>query len=672
MGTLTWCFILATLAAGEITLLGQPSGDLELARNAQAVLTRYCSPCHGRGSPAFKGVIVDDYRQLVGPDKAVVPGSADSRLLKMVRTGAMPQGSAKLSDEEIRLLTDWVMRGAPSWETEAKASRPAALTETQVIRLIESDLVRAPERDQRFLRYFSLAHLDNAGVTEAELDRQREALVKLLNSLSWRRAISKPRTLDATGTVLRIDLRDFDWDEAIWNRIVGAYPYAITRPDQRLILDLTGSPVAYVRVDWFVATASVPPLYHEILGLPASVTDLERLLDLDTARNLRQEKFVVRAGVRNSGVSRNNRALERHETRQGAYWRSYDFTSSTGPQNIFENPLDLHPAGGEIIFNLPNGMQAYFLANGRGNRLDRAPTEIVFDRNEPDRSEIVNGRSCMSCHFAGMKTFRDDVRNVISGQASLPDRDRALAIYVEQGQLDRLLDEDAARFRHAVTEAGGRIPEDPRSEPVGAVGRRFEAPLGTELAAAELGVQPAALRAGIEGNTRLSSLGFGQLLIENGTIKRDLWQEHFPDLVRALALVEPPASFRALRAEAQSDRSAPPPRASQPELPRASRALAITTRTVWFKTGDLEGELVANADFHESGIRLVQRAALADLLVTVDRPALTFDWTYTISERKTSVVFAAGKTTAPDGRSAARQLAREIGLRLRNAVPGQP
>ena len=103
-----------------------------------------------------------------------------------------------------------------------------------------------------------------------------------------------------------------------------------------------------------------------------------------------------------------------------------------------------------------------------------------------------------------------------------------------------------------------------------------------------------------------------------------------------------------------------------------SRALAITTRTVWLKTGDLEGELVANADFHESGIRLVQRAALADLLVTVDRPALTFDWTYTISERKTSVVFAAGKITAPDGRTAARQLAREIGLRLRNAVPVQP
>ena len=58
-----------------------------------------------------------------------------------------------------------------------------------------------------------------------------------------------------------------------------------------------------------MAAASAPPLYHEILRLPHTVDELERLLGIDTARNLRQESFVLRGGVRTSGVSRNNRVI---------------------------------------------------------------------------------------------------------------------------------------------------------------------------------------------------------------------------------------------------------------------------------------------------------------------------------------------------------------------------
>ena len=80
-------------------------------------------------------------------------------------------------------------------------------------------------------------------------------------------------------------------------------------------------------------------------------TDLERRLGVDTARQLTEEKHVIRAGVRSSGVSQNNRAMERHASPFGAYWRSYDFRSNLGDQNIFANPLRLNAAGGEIIFN---------------------------------------------------------------------------------------------------------------------------------------------------------------------------------------------------------------------------------------------------------------------------------------------------------------------------------
>ena len=660
--------ILTLVAISGTTLLAakQPSpqsNDKDAAVKAHDLLTQRCGVCHGRGSPLFKGVNVDDYDVLVGTEKPVVPRNPDSRLLAAVKSGAMPQGGERLSPDEIQTLEEWVLLGARSWESAAVPARPAALTQDQVEYLVEQDVLRPPERDARFLRYFSIAHLCRARATDDELEQLREALGKMLNSLSWRRSISRPRPLDPGATVFRIDLRDYDWDENTWNRILREYPYAVVRSESRAGQSLNGSPVSYIRGDWFVATASVPPLYHDILGLPRTVADLERMLDLDTARNLQLEKFVVRAGVRNSGVSRNNRVLERHESSYGAYWKSYDFASSSGSDNIFQDPLSLRPAGGEIIFNLPNGMQAYFLTDARGNRIDRAPVNIVFDRNEPDSPEISNGRSCMSCHFAGMRTFRDDVRPVLIQQVTSSRRDRALALYAEQSYLDKFLQEDSARFLRAVAAAGGRIPADPRAEAVGAASRRFEAPLDLLLASSEVGLEPPALRFRIDNNRRLSALGFTQLLGENGTVKRDLWQERFPELVRTLGLGESP-SFVA-RTGLQSPITTRASREfSRPGIGTTGRTVAVMSRSVWIKATSLEEALAENAEFAQAGMQVVAASSRADLVITLDRPIFTWTWTYSVRERQTGVVIAAGKLDAIDGEEAARKLAVEITRRF--------
>ena len=64
----------------------------------------------------------------------------------------------------------------------------------------------------------------------------------------------------------------------------------------------------------------------------------------------------------------NNRVVERHASRYGAYWKSYDFAGNTGTQNIFTHPLDFTQDGGEIIFNLPNGLQGYLIVDASGER----------------------------------------------------------------------------------------------------------------------------------------------------------------------------------------------------------------------------------------------------------------------------------------------------------------
>ncbi len=104
----------------------------------------------------------------------------------------------------------------------------------------------------------------------------------------------------------------------------------------------TSSTVPFVHVDWFLATASLPPLYHDILGLPQTDRLLEAQLEVNVASNIRNAPGidVWRAGFNDSGVSKNNRVVERHTSRYGAYWKSYDFAGSAGSQNIFTHPLD--------------------------------------------------------------------------------------------------------------------------------------------------------------------------------------------------------------------------------------------------------------------------------------------------------------------------------------------
>ena len=62
--------------------------------------------------------------------------------------------------------------------------------------------------------------------------------------------------------MFRIDLRDYNWTAALWNRLLAAYPYAVVTRDAETIIRLSGARLPYVRADWFVAAASLPE--HQI------------------------------------------------------------------------------------------------------------------------------------------------------------------------------------------------------------------------------------------------------------------------------------------------------------------------------------------------------------------------------------------------------------------------
>jgi tetratricopeptide (TPR) repeat protein len=521
--------------------------DAEIAKKAGDILKVNCHRCHGHDGANEGGFnYVLDRGQLVNRGK-IVPGNATkSRLVKRLTSDAdpMPPEDEKVrpSEADIALIKMWIDAGAPDL-TEVQAKRQAVSANT-VTELIRDDLQAISERDRRFTRYFTLAHLHNAGISADEMQSYRHGLSKLINSLSSGPRIVVPKAIDSAATVFRIDLRDYQWDEKTWDAITAANPYgvALTTEAAKFTAEATRCRVFCVRGDWFVTAAARPPLYHDVLKLPESDRDLEKLLRVDVAENIRKER-VARSGFNGSGVSRNNRLIERHESGSVVYWKSYDFIGNTGRQNLFAHPLGPSEAeghfrhdGGEIIFNLPNGLQAYLLVDGQGRRIDKGPTAIVSDPKRPDRA-VENGLSCMSCHAKGMIEKADQVRGHVlknPGAFAAADVETIKALYPPADEMTALIRKDAKRFQDAVAKTGAPLTV---TEPIAALAMRFEAEMDASLVAAEAGVSKDDLRKVLDRSAALAK-SLGPLKLDNGTVQRSVFVDAFPDLVEELKLGE--------------------------------------------------------------------------------------------------------------------------------------
>ncbi len=523
------------------------TADDALARQARDVLKTYCYRCHGQDGANEGGFnYVADLKQLVARRKVVPGAPGKSKLLRRLQDAddpmPPPEEKKRPSADEIALLRRWVEAGATADEA-APLRAPVALAD--IFRILRADLDRAGPRERPFLRYFSLAHLHNAGLSTEEMQSYRHGLAKLINSLSWGKRVLVPQAIDPARTLFRIDLRDYQWDEKTWEALVSRYPYGQVpdSDDARACAAATRCKLPVLRGDWFVATASRPPLYHDVLQLPATEAELERLLRVNVAEDIRQER-VARAGFNGSGVSRNNRLLQRHESGSTVYWRSYDFAGNTGRQNLFAHPLgpgdgdtDFHPDGGEIIFTLPNGLFAYFLTDGQGRRLDKGPTAIVSDPRRPDRA-VENGLSCMSCHARGIIDKTDQVRpHVLKNESAFPRGTVELvqALYPPAETMTALMRADAKRFLEAVARTGAPLTT---TEPIAALAARFEADLDLPLAAAEAGVAPRELLAALDRAPPLAKQ-LGPLRVEGGTVQRQVFVDCFHELTEAVAVGQP-------------------------------------------------------------------------------------------------------------------------------------
>ena len=523
------------------------SAQSQLAQDTYAIFEGSCLICHGPDG-AYRETLLMEHDALIGGG-TVVPGNPNAselykRLLGTTENGGaqMPLGQPPLPPQSIEAIRRWILAGAPDWAV-TRTTNSRFISPGEILKSIETHLTSLSAFDRAFARYFTLTHLYNSGETPEILREYRKALSKLVNSLSWGVSVINPQPIDSQATIFYIDLRHYEWDRIDgWTKIEEAYPYHISfdAPAQTELREQLGRLqtqmnciIPSVHIDWFLATASTPPLYHELLSLPLTDGELEQQLDVDVAGNLTTAPGVRvwRAGFNNSGVSNNNRVVERHTSRYGAYWKSYDFAGSVGAQNIFTHPLAFTHDGGEAIFNLPNGLQGYYLVNASGFRLDDAPINIVSNPAASDPT-VRNGLSCIGCHTEGMKTLEDQVRSVIESNTNPPyDKAQALRLYVEKSDMDARVSGDMERYRGALEATGGAIGG---VEPISRFHEAFQGPVEAAYAAAVVGLETETFLERVRENTGLQNVGLLALEGENGSVKRDTWTASFRDVMYAL------------------------------------------------------------------------------------------------------------------------------------------
>lgn len=544
---------------GGTTTVTVPScGDPTLPDLAEAVFGSRCSGCHGPDSEEYGG-----FGDALDPvalvdDGWVVPGDADgSRIGQVISPGLdgaapkMPtaEGGGALGPREQGVVKQWIDCGAEDWTDNGVGEQSRGfLSPSMVFAAALQDVLQLPiddatGPDQGGARYLSLVPLYDAGVSAERIRLYRDALNKLLWHLTTERSVPRlaPVALDgvelADGSVVevaeglgdallfRLDEREVAWDDDsvdVWEELVKAYPYGVPYEDEldaaRDLVALTGSRAPVVFGDWFARHASLPPLYDDVLDIPATIDGFyAQFAGIDDIAAEFDEDRAECAGMdgQQSLVSNFNRVICRHDAAQGYCWESFDFAGQVGDQNIFANPTGFLDArdGGEAFCALPNGAQVYLVYDAAGNRLDAAPIQVVSDYN-PDSGGVVKpGLHCMRCHESGVIERDDQVLDGVLANEAVFDADvvdQVIEWFPPNEDWGALYAADIAQFQSSLDDAGVSLGE----EPIWALSQDHEAPLTQARVAAELGL-PVGLLEGALSTDNALQLQYASLF--NGT-----------------------------------------------------------------------------------------------------------------------------------------------------------
>jgi len=385
-------------------------------------------------------------------------------------------------------------------------------------------------------RYITTATASNA------LDRYKQevALAFVVASTTRQDNLAYCRPVQVTDTLWRIDLDWLKWSVGDWNRLVAKYPYHPQGLEKSTL----------VRADWLILqltdqTESDVYLRFVFGRVPKNRDDALAILAVDAEPQFRFGLIQGDSGVSVSGT----RWIENRPISRGYAWGTRDSLKLDSDSDPLERPDGgFKHDGEEWICGLPKfdpitgyrgALQVYFLANGGGAIVPRAPVDLVRDHREfRGFAEIRNPGSCIDCHDSGLNPLGPNQLTEIikSGVEAYADYDNYQQIEAFHfSQLDREVSRNNEDFQGAALLACGE-PSAEASLYVKQVVEAYDAPVDIEQAGAEVYLAPEELKRALAlGSASGYSLGARlSALAHDGTVPREAFEENYV-AVRAIA-----------------------------------------------------------------------------------------------------------------------------------------
>jgi mono/diheme cytochrome c family protein len=531
-----------------------PAGDAATLARAAAenILAANCGQCHGPAlteAQAEAGMnYITDIDKLVLEGKIVPLNSAGSRIVQRMKEGSMPPFSTgrTVSEDDIETVANFIDEESfwPDLEERDANCGDQIFSFDDLYAEVRRDLATLDADDALTTRYITLTNRFTAGVcADTTLDRDRQALLKMVNALSTETTVEPPIPINSEETIYRINLEDYGWDDAItvvnadgvaedfldsWEAIAAANPYAVpfVGDDADQAVEDSGTLFPVMLADSMLDVATIGNLYYALIDVDVQDTLDNFILNdllIDVVDNLENED-QIRAGTTKSRISRQDRVVQRDDinVRGGVLWQSFDFENDQN-ESIFEDPFNFAEGGTEAIFTLPNGMLGFIIADADGNIVE--DSDILLDTNQAN-FRAVTSISCSNCHARGLLPVVDEVReialaNALSSGLNNDEVEQLRAVYPEPEEFLRVVEGDSDNFfRRALSQAGVDLDG---GDAVSSVFFRFDQDMRLADAAGDLGLTPAAL----ERNLQLINPAL--LVLDNGVLDRDDFTQFYVD-----------------------------------------------------------------------------------------------------------------------------------------------
>jgi hypothetical protein len=389
-----------------------------------------------------------------------------------------------------------------------------------------ADRATFPPDRQPFLFYVTTA-------TAAEDNRlsQERALRLVVPSMSRQPILERAMPIKVGPTLWRLDLLELGWPLPAFYRLTDRYPY-----------NPAGGRALVMRSDWLVTMLTDQQefgVYYDLVFGKAPKTRDEALAILRVDRSL-ELRFGMAEG--RSGVAKNKeRTISNLPAARGYAYGTEDVLAVDAKRDPLNRllPGEGKHDGEEWIIGVPKihlasgtrgALQVYFLADGAGKIVARAPVDLVEDWTEfRGLREIRNAGSCINCHSRGLNLpTENSLRVALEAGVELkslhPQNEQIEAFHLSN--LDREMRRDLEDYEAIVGHACGCTPVEASAAYQSAV-TAYDEEVTLETAAREFYIEAEEVPLALAWATR-SGYNLGPrfaMLAEGLSIPRDAFEE---------------------------------------------------------------------------------------------------------------------------------------------------